>query len=306
MTDERPELFTIGRLAERAGVPVRTIRFWSDTGLLPVRERTGGGYRLYGAEALARVELIRTLRELGLGLEEAGRVLGSEATLAETAAAHVAALDARIHALKVNRAVLSTVAKRGSTAEETALMNELARLSVDERVRIVEDFMTEMAAGIDGAPDMRAKLRRSPVTLPENPTAEQVDAWLQLAELIQDAGFRARMRRLLELTVPGRPGGAIWWTRHVADAVAGAREDGIGPESPEASALLAELFGEADRAELLECLEAGLDADAERFRRLLAEVRGRARGRSDRDDLTWLGQALRAGLERPGLERAGS
>ncbi|MFC4492779.1 MerR family transcriptional regulator [Streptomyces ovatisporus] len=299
MKDE-PELLTIGQLAGRTGVAVRTIRYWSDIGLLPPGGRSGGGYRLYGAEAVARLELLCTLRELGLGLEEVGRVLSSEATLAETAATHVAAIDARIRALKLNRAVLSTVAERGSTAEETALMNKLARLSVDERAAIIEDFMKEVAGGIDDAPDIHERLRRSPVRLPENPTAEQVDAWLQLAELIQDPGFRSRMRRMLELTVPGRPGGSIWWAGQVAGTVAEAREKGIDPGSPEASAVLAGLFGEADRAELLECLEAGLDAGAERFRLLMAEVRGHGPRPPRHEDLAWLGGALRADLRRSG------
>lgn len=299
MKDE-PEPLTIGQLSDRTGVAVRTVRYWSDIGLLPPGRRSGGGYRLYGTEAVARLELLRSLRELGLGQEEIRQVLSSEATLAETAATHVAAIDARIRALKLNRAVLSTVAERGSTAEETALMNRLARLSVDERAQIIEDFMKDVAGGIDDAPDMEERLRRSPVRLPENPTVEQVDAWLQLAELIRDPGFRSRMRRMLELTVPGRPGGSIWWAGHVTATVAEAREEGIGPESERASAVLAGLFGEADRAELLECLDAGLNAEAERFRLLMAEVRGHGPRPPRHEDLAWLGGALRADLERAG------
>jgi DNA-binding transcriptional MerR regulator len=53
-------LFTIGQLARRAGVPARTIRFWSDAGLVPPVARSGSGYRLYDADAVARVELVRT------------------------------------------------------------------------------------------------------------------------------------------------------------------------------------------------------------------------------------------------------
>jgi DNA-binding transcriptional MerR regulator len=179
MSDEHPEPFTIGQLADRTGVAVRTIRYWSDVGVLTPEGRSEGGYRLYGADAVARLELVSTLRELGLGLEEVSRIVRSEATVAEVAAAHVAALDARIRALRLSRAVLSTVAQRGSTAEETALMNRLARLSVDERRTIIEDFMREVSEGLDMAPKMAERLERSPIELPENPTTEQVDAWLR-------------------------------------------------------------------------------------------------------------------------------
>ena len=69
------ELFTIGQLARRTGVPTRTIRFWSDAGLVPPAARSGSGYRLYDVGAVARLDLVRTLRELGLGLDVVQAVL---------------------------------------------------------------------------------------------------------------------------------------------------------------------------------------------------------------------------------------
>ncbi|MFE9651125.1 MerR family transcriptional regulator [Streptomyces sp. NPDC006365] len=298
MKDEFLGRLTIGQLAERTDVAVHTIRYWSDIGVLPPEQRSEGGYRLYGAEAIARLELVRTLRELGLGLDAISQVLRSEATIADVAAAHVDALDARIHALKINRAVLATVTKRGSTAQETAMMNKLARLSVDERRKIIEDFQTEVADGLAVAPGIGERLARSPLELPDSPTAEQVDAWLELAELIQDQGFRSRMRTMLELSAPGRgSGGSIWFAGQVVQVVGAIREKGVAPDTPEASAVLTELFGDADRRNLLQCLEAGLAAGAERYRQLIAVVRGHQPRPSHADDYTWLGQALRADLQ---------
>ncbi|QPP05891.1 MerR family transcriptional regulator [Streptomyces bathyalis] len=298
MSDEHTECLTIGQLAERTDVSVRTIRYWSDVGVLTPLRRSEGGYRLYGAEAVARLELIRTLRELGLSLDEVSRVVRSEATVAEVAATHVAALDARIRALKVGRAVLATVAERGSTAEETALMNRLARLSVAERRNIIEDFMKEVSDGLEGAEDMREGLRRRPVELPDDPTTEQVDAWLQLAELMQDGEFRSLMRRMLELNPKGSPGGSIWFTLHVVEAVREARESDVEPDGAGASAVLERLFRDADRVAVLESLEAGLEAGAERYRQLLRVVRGHPAGPSRDADHEWLAQALRAEIQR--------
>ena len=48
--------FTIGELSRRTGVPVRTIRFHSDAGVLPPPARTAAGYRLYDARSLPRLE----------------------------------------------------------------------------------------------------------------------------------------------------------------------------------------------------------------------------------------------------------
>jgi DNA-binding transcriptional MerR regulator len=67
--------YTIGELSRRSGVSVRTIRFWSDRGVVPPAGRTEAGYRLYGDAALARLELVRTLRELGVDLPAIERVL---------------------------------------------------------------------------------------------------------------------------------------------------------------------------------------------------------------------------------------
>jgi hypothetical protein len=46
MTDATP-LLGIGELATRTGLPVRTIRFYSDSGVVPPAGRTDAGYRLY-------------------------------------------------------------------------------------------------------------------------------------------------------------------------------------------------------------------------------------------------------------------
>ncbi len=212
-------LFTIGELARATGLTVRTIRYWSDEGVLHLVTRSSGGYRLYDAESVARLELIRTLRELGLGLDDVRKVVSGEKDVAAVAATHVAALDAQIlpqrghpH-LKVTRAVLSTVARRGSTTEETTLMNRLARLSAAERRRVLEEFVDEMFHGLDTADRVvRDRMREMAVDLPDDPTSEQVDAWVELAELIQDPRFRARMRKVAEFNAAGRgpetPGGA--------------------------------------------------------------------------------------------------
>jgi DNA-binding transcriptional MerR regulator len=74
---------------------VRTIRYWSDEGVLHPVTHSEGGYRLYDAESVARLELIRTLRELGLGLDAVRSVVAGETTVAEVAATHVAALEPR-------------------------------------------------------------------------------------------------------------------------------------------------------------------------------------------------------------------
>jgi DNA-binding transcriptional MerR regulator len=166
------ELFTIGQLAARTGLEARTIRFWSDAGLVPPAGRSASGYRLYDAEAMARLELVRTLRELGLGLDVVRAVLSRAATLAQVAAAHVAVLDEQIRILRLRRAVLSTVATRGNTIKETQLMHQLARLSAQQRQQMTDDFVAGVFAGANpeapGAGIARG-MRQLPAELPDDP-----------------------------------------------------------------------------------------------------------------------------------------
>ncbi|GAA1421330.1 MerR family transcriptional regulator [Streptomyces thermospinosisporus] len=300
MNEDGTELFTIGELARATGLSVRTIRYWSDEGALPPVARSSGGYRLYDAAAAARLELIRTLRELGLSLADVRRILAGETTVAQVAAAHVAALDAQIRTLKVTRAVLSTVARRGSTAEETTLMNRLARLSAAERRRIVDDFMTEIFEGLDTAdPDIRGRLRFAAADLPDDPTPEQVDAWVELAELIQDPEFRAAMRRMIEFNAadraPDTPAGtSLWFMSRLVQRAGEALKENVAPKSPRAAEILRDLIGDADPAAVKERLAAGTDPRLARYRALNAIVNGQEPPASYEAEFAWVVAALDA------------
>ncbi|MET7443187.1 MerR family transcriptional regulator, partial [Streptomyces sp. NPDC005568] len=80
-------LCSIGELAEQAGVTVKTVRFYSDRGLLPEASRSAGGHRRYGPDALDRLRLIRSLRALDLPLPEVRRILDEEDGAAATGGA---------------------------------------------------------------------------------------------------------------------------------------------------------------------------------------------------------------------------
>src|SRR5215213_6974944 len=67
MTEATP--YTIGQLAELAGVTPRTIRYYTAEGLLP-RPDTRGQYARYGEPHLLRLQLIGQLKETYLPLGE--------------------------------------------------------------------------------------------------------------------------------------------------------------------------------------------------------------------------------------------
>lgn len=300
-------LLTVGQLARRSGQSARTIRFWSDVGVLVPVGRSGGGYRLYDAECVARLELVVTLRDLGLGLADVRRVLDKQASVAEVAAAHVQALDVQIRILRLRRAVLSTVAKRGASTEEMTLMNRLARLSARERRQLVDGFLDEVFGGIDAAPGLADHLRQATPDLPDDPSPEQVDAWVELAELVQDPVFRRRVRALAQYSAAqvGPEGSgedatldATGFARRVAEHAGAALRAGVDPASAEAAQVLSDILGPGPAArqwaQRLRELEDVFAGSSGRYWQLVAVVNGWPPFPSQVPDLDQVTEALRA------------
>ncbi len=73
-------MLRIGELASQAGLTVRTLHHYDAIGLLRPSARTGGGYRLYDEADIARLHAIQALRQLGLSLDEVGRLLADGGT----------------------------------------------------------------------------------------------------------------------------------------------------------------------------------------------------------------------------------
>lgn len=62
--------YTIGQLADAAGVPTSTIRYYERSGLVKPDFRTGGNYRGYTAATLERLRFIRSAQATGLSLQD--------------------------------------------------------------------------------------------------------------------------------------------------------------------------------------------------------------------------------------------
>jgi len=67
--------WSIQDIARLSGTTSRTLRHYGDIGLLAPSRVGGNGYRYYDEAALARLQRILLLRELGLGLPAIGEVL---------------------------------------------------------------------------------------------------------------------------------------------------------------------------------------------------------------------------------------
>lgn len=71
---------TIGRAASASGVPVKTIRYYEEIGLIPRARRSNGaartgGNRIYDAESVGRLRFIRNARMLGMSLGDIRKLL---------------------------------------------------------------------------------------------------------------------------------------------------------------------------------------------------------------------------------------
>ena len=65
----------IGEVARRTGLPVKTIRYYCDEGLLKPRSRSESGYRLFDEDNLAELTIIRALRAMDVSIPELARIL---------------------------------------------------------------------------------------------------------------------------------------------------------------------------------------------------------------------------------------
>ncbi len=67
--------YTIGELAEAAGVPRSTLRYYERSGLMAPTGRTDGNYRYYDTEALERLQFIRAAQAAGFTLTDVSDLL---------------------------------------------------------------------------------------------------------------------------------------------------------------------------------------------------------------------------------------
>ncbi|GGT22576.1 MerR family transcriptional regulator [Streptomyces antibioticus] len=110
-----------GQVADAAGVNIQTLRYYERRGLLPAPDRSPGGHRLYGEEAVTVLRVIKAAQRLGFTLEEVAELLEAGrhrhgrpvAGLQERAAAKLAEVDAKIADLATIRTALSAAVEAG-------------------------------------------------------------------------------------------------------------------------------------------------------------------------------------------------
>ncbi|MFL6140622.1 MAG: MerR family transcriptional regulator [Labedaea sp.] len=183
----------IGDLARQTGLPVRTIRFYCDEGLLEPT-RSVGGHRRFDPATVDRLSLIRRLRGLGLGLRSITEVLAGRRSLTDAVAAERAALDAEVATLAWRRSMLRAV-------EEAPPADRLGRLELLSAVQdgsAAQDTLVRLWRPMTTAPippdTARMFLDISAPPPPELPTPAQVVAYAELVLLAADRALATQLR----------------------------------------------------------------------------------------------------------------
>lgn len=194
--NERQADYSIGALARRSGVPVKTIRFYSDEGLLPPSRVTDAGYRQYREADLTRLATIRTLKAAGFELATIKRLLAGELDARRAAALQIEALRTQERQARRQRRLLERAIASDELARYPERLHALGLLSAREREAFLAGHLDAGMDGIPADPAWRARFIDAAVRdLPEELSDEQLDAWLELATMVADPSFAEAMQR---------------------------------------------------------------------------------------------------------------
>ncbi|MBP7241748.1 MerR family DNA-binding protein [Amaricoccus sp.] len=133
----------IGDVAERSGLPAKTIRYYEEIGL--VRPGRGAnGYRAFDADDIDRLAFLGRARSLGFTIEECRALMAlrenedrSSADVKQLAEAHLAQIERKIAELETMRDGLAPLVSRcrGDGRADCAILDGLARPAPRRRAR---------------------------------------------------------------------------------------------------------------------------------------------------------------------------
>jgi len=247
----REKLRTIGEVAWLTGVPVKTIRYYSDIGLLPPARISEARYRLYGATEVWRLELIRALRRLGFALQDVRKVISGEISTATAIAWQREAVEGRIRHLQRVSAVLERAEANAGDPERSLEhlrgIGEALAVESAERSRFLVEKLRSAVVGDDAPEGWKERfLRSASFRLPEELSPDQAAAWTELVALLSDPDFGAESRkhtgpfwRMLQ----ERGMDAATWNEDMENVSRRARaavERGVAPEDPAAQEVVGE------------------------------------------------------------------
>ncbi len=219
-------MLTVGTLARRAGITVRTLHHYHRIGLLVPSARSEAGYRLYDPEDVGRLGRILALQRLGVPLADIAALLDDTApSPSELVLRHLTALDRRLARLTALRRRLERLHRRLAEDGDPASTDWLTTL---ETITMYDPYFTadELArlpfAQLDPRHEAEWKAR---VAEAHALLADGVEAGSEAARQLA-----RRWMRALERDTAGDPGFVARLNAMHEQEPALARQTGITPE----------------------------------------------------------------------------
>lgn len=204
------ELFTIGELSKRCGVPVKTIRHYADEGVVPPSATSDAGYRMYTEADARRLAIVRNLRALGFSLEAIASMLDGSRDPQDVAALQLDLVQTQLRALERQRAILqaaATLRSRDDVVRQLDTAYAAASLGAAEREHRLEQWLAK-AKPSNVAEASTARIRAMVLDgLPAELSNEQLAAWVRLSALLDDPGLLETLR------LQHQPFGDVEWTQ---------------------------------------------------------------------------------------------
>ncbi|WP_069164313.1 MerR family transcriptional regulator [Nocardia altamirensis] len=151
-------MFSIGDFARHGRVSVRMLRHYDAIGLLrPDRVDESSGYRFYSGGQLARLNRLVALKELGFTLEQVGRILDDQVSVAEMRGMLMlrrAELEQRIAGDRARlvqvESRLRIIEKEGAVPTHDVIIKSIPAVRVAELSGVAEDFEPESIGPVIG------------------------------------------------------------------------------------------------------------------------------------------------------------
>jgi hypothetical protein len=153
-------------------------------------------------------------------------ILRQELSLTDALRLRLGAIETHIVSLQQVAAAIRGALQSDTGEDDLRRLHAVMRLSNEERKAVIERFYAQVSEGIPVDEEwQRRMIETSAPRMPDNPTREQLDAWIELSKIVTDhQSFVENMRRLASES----------WTSHFDaeaskragnEAVDGAREE---------------------------------------------------------------------------------
>jgi DNA-binding transcriptional MerR regulator len=167
---------TVSALAKRFGLARSTLLHYHRLHLLRPSGRSANGYRLYGAEAAARLARIVELRRAGLALRTIKRVLDAQTPLAEVLEEQIGVLNRQVAALRTQQRVVLSLLELTSRRKGRRTLSKETWTRMFQAIGMSDDEMRQWHANFEkNMPDAHADFLHSLGLEPEE--IRRIRAW---------------------------------------------------------------------------------------------------------------------------------